>query len=62
MQIERRFADYGLTGGFFLICQLGLLWALGYWPSIIPDGLKDWLPPDTPLVAPSSQALPALSR
>jgi hypothetical protein len=34
MQIDRRFADYGLTGGFFLICHLGMLWALGYWPSI----------------------------
>src|SRR3979490_124044 len=52
MQIDRRFADYGLTGGFFLICQLGLLWAFGYWPRSIPNELKALLPSDTSLVAP----------
>jgi hypothetical protein len=51
MQIDRRFADYGLTGGFFLICQLGLLWALGYWPTI--NQLQALRPPsDTSLLAP----------
>jgi hypothetical protein len=48
MQIDRRFADYGLTGGFFLICQLGLLWALGYWPSIDPKQLRALLPSEIP--------------
>jgi hypothetical protein len=52
MQIDRRFADYALTGGFFLICHLGMLWALGYWPRIF-SGLKALeLPSDTPLLAP----------
>jgi hypothetical protein len=35
MQFDRRFADYGLTGGFFLICQLVVLWAFGYGPMIL---------------------------
>jgi hypothetical protein len=35
MQFDRRFADYGLTGGFFLICQLLVLWAFGYGPMIL---------------------------
>ena len=52
MQIDRRYADYGLTGGFFLICQLGLLWALGYWPRVTPAQLKALLPSETPLLAP----------
>jgi hypothetical protein len=52
MQIDRRFADYGLTGGFFLICQLGLLWALGYWPRILGELQALQLPPDKSLLAP----------
>ena len=52
MQIDRRFADYGLTGGFFLICQLGLLWALGYWPRILNELQALRLPSDTSLLAP----------
>jgi hypothetical protein len=53
MQIDRRFADYALTGGFFLICNLGMLWALGYGPKGIPKELKDLLQSaDAPLVAP----------
>jgi hypothetical protein len=52
MQIDRRFADYGLTGGFFLISQLGLLWALGYWPSILNALQALRLPSDTSLLAP----------
>jgi hypothetical protein len=51
MQIDRRFADYALTGGFFLICHLGMLWALGYWPSIHSGLEKLELSPNTPLVA-----------
>ncbi|MDI3562450.1 hypothetical protein [Bradyrhizobium sp. Arg816] len=39
MQIDRRFADYALTGGFFLIGHMGMLWAAGYWPTI-RDGLQ----------------------
>jgi len=52
MQIDRRFADYALTGGFFLICNFGMLWALGYGPKNIPKELKDLLQSDTPLPAP----------
>jgi hypothetical protein len=52
MQIDRRYADYGLTGGFFLICHLALLWALGYWPTINTDAIKDLFPKDAPFVAP----------
>src|SRR5258708_39909840 len=52
MQIGRRFADYGLTGGFFLICQLGLLWALGYWPRFLNELQSLRLPSDTSLLAP----------
>src|SRR5690242_45021 len=37
MQIDRRFAEYGFTGGFFCICQLILIWALGYGPVIFSD-------------------------
>jgi hypothetical protein len=54
MQFDRRFADYGLTGGFFLICQLVVLWALGYGPTIV-DKLQTLRPPllvDTSLVGP----------
>jgi len=40
MQIDRRFADYALTGGFFLICQLPILWILDYRPNI-GDVLKE---------------------
>jgi hypothetical protein len=39
MQFDRRFADYGLTGGFFLICQLVVLWTFGYGSPII-NGIK----------------------
>jgi hypothetical protein len=35
MQMDRRFADYAFTGGFFLICQLVLVWVLGYWPQMM---------------------------
>jgi hypothetical protein len=35
VQIDRRFADYAFTGGFYFICQAVLLWALGYWPGFI---------------------------
>ena len=53
MQIDRRFADYALTGGFFLICNFGMLWALGYGPKNIPKELKDLLQSaDAPLPAP----------
>jgi hypothetical protein len=52
MQIDRRFADYGLTGGFFLICQLGLLWRLEYWPEILNQFQALRLPSDTSLLAP----------
>jgi hypothetical protein len=52
MQIDRRFADYGLTGGFFLICQLGLFWPLGYWPRILDQFQAVRLPPDTSLLVP----------
>ena len=52
MQIDRRFADYALTGGFFLICHLGMLWALGYWPETIPNEIKVWLSPQTSLAGP----------
>jgi hypothetical protein len=52
MQMDRRFADYGLTGGFFLISQLALLWALGYWPSILTELQAVRLPPDNSLLAP----------
>jgi hypothetical protein len=54
MQIDRRYADYALTGGFFLICQVVILWALGFWPLIIGD-FESWrafLPKDTSLIAP----------
>lgn len=44
MQIDRRYADYALTGGFFLICQLGMVWALGYWPQLNLDAIKGSLP------------------
>jgi hypothetical protein len=44
MQFDRRFADYGLTGGFFLICQLGLLWALGHGKTIFDMLHKGALP------------------
>jgi len=49
-----RFADYGFTGGFFLISQLILLWASGYWPNI-SDAIHESrfsLPTDTSLVGP----------
>jgi hypothetical protein len=52
MQIDRRYADYGLTGGFFLICHLALLWALGYWPTINTEALGRLLPKDAPFVGP----------
>src|SRR5262245_41293182 len=52
MQIDRRFADYGLTGGFFLICQFGLLWALGYWPTILTELKALQVPSDSSLLAP----------
>jgi hypothetical protein len=52
MQIDRRFADYGLTGGFFLICQLSLLWALGYWPRILDELQALLLPSNNSLLAP----------
>jgi hypothetical protein len=52
MQIDRRFADYALTGGFFLICHLGMLWALGYWPETIANEIKVWLSPQTSLAGP----------
>ncbi|MBH5390453.1 hypothetical protein [Bradyrhizobium diversitatis] len=52
MQLDRRFADYGLTGGLFLVCQLGLLWALGYWFPVLKELEKLWLPPNNSLLAP----------
>src|SRR5712691_8257560 len=52
MQIDRRFADYGLTGGLFLVCQLSLLWALGYWPTVLNELQALRLPPDNSLLAP----------
>ena len=35
MQISSRFAEYGLTGGFFWICQLLVLWASGTGPRLL---------------------------
>jgi len=52
MQIDRRFADYALTGGFFLICQLGLIWWVGYWPTINPNAFEKLVPLDKSLVGP----------
>lgn len=52
MQIDRRFSDYGLTGGFFLIGQLGLLWALGYSPTTLTGLQPLQLPFETSLPAP----------
>ncbi|WP_339038460.1 hypothetical protein WHZ78_11075 [Bradyrhizobium symbiodeficiens] len=51
MQIDRRYADYALTGGFFLICQLSMIWALDYWPKIDLNTIKQLfpLPLETPL-------------
>jgi len=54
MQFIRRFADYGLTGGFFLICQLVVLWPFGYLSTIV-DKLQALPIPsltDTSLVGP----------
>jgi len=50
MQFIRRFADYGLTGGFFLICQLVVLWPFGYWSTIVAQHLPSQT--DTSLVGP----------
>jgi hypothetical protein len=49
MQFDRRFADYGLAGGFFLICQLIVLWAFGYGQTIFDKlpALRLPLPTDT---------------
>jgi hypothetical protein len=54
MQFDRRFADYGLTGGFFLICQLVVLWTFGYGPTILDklQALRLPLLTDTSWVAP----------
>jgi hypothetical protein len=52
MQIDRRFADYGLTGGLFLVCQLSLLFALGYWPTVVKELKALQLPADNSLLAP----------
>jgi hypothetical protein len=52
-----------LTGGFFLICNLGMLWALGYGPKGIPKELKDLLQSaDAPLVAPHRHRVYRRSR
>jgi hypothetical protein len=50
MQFDRRFADYGLTGGFFLICEFVLLLAFGYWPKL--QALRLPLPADTSVIGP----------
>src|SRR5262249_26895162 len=59
MQFIRRFADYGLTGGFFLICQLVVLWPFGYLSTIVHKLQALPLPSltDTSLVGPISQHL-----
>jgi len=53
-QIDRRFADYGFTGGFFLLCQLLVLWALGAWSSIFVDlhMLSAIMPADSTVTGP----------
>ncbi|MDI3564684.1 hypothetical protein [Bradyrhizobium sp. Arg816] len=63
MQIDRRFADYGLTGGFFLICQLGMLWALGYWPNIRTglEGLWTSTSPLAPIITGFAGALAVIA-
>ena len=35
MQISNRFTEYGLTGGFFWICQLILIWWYGQTQTIL---------------------------
>jgi hypothetical protein len=37
MQIGSRFTEYGLTGGFFWICQLGVIWWSGHIQAVLSN-------------------------
>ena len=46
MQISSRFTEYGLTGGFFWICQLILIWSYGKTQTILSSLPTVHLGPD----------------